>query len=344
MNKRRSRHKNSNKESFFRTYRRIIIVLLELIILCLIFKYAPNYIKDSDNLKVYINNNNVTYKYEPFIKEKTLYISVYDLNNLLDTNTYVENDDNEKVIISISENKVIKFNENSNEIEVNNISSKIDSKVEEKNGVYYIPLSDIDELYNLEIKEHIDTNIINIESLNKEKKVAYLNKKDKLKYKDTVFSKTIESLKKGEEVIIISKGDKWTKVQSRDGLVGYVKTNKLFNEKVVRENLDISNEIKVENNEDVSVLSNKDIDESIDEITSNYESRKDFILRIMDTAISKRLKGVKVDFDNIENEDNYYRFLSELRPYLNDYGISLIVVKKDNLDENILSKIVNQVE
>ena len=64
----------------------------------------------------------------------------------------------------------------------------------------------------------------------------------------------------------------------------------------------------------------------------------------MDTAISKRLKGVKVDFDNIENEDNYYRFLSELRPYLNDYGISLIVVKKDNLDENILSKIVNQVE
>ena len=102
MNKRRSRHKNSNKESFFRTYRRIIIVLLELIILCLIFKYAPNYIKDSDNLKVYINNNNVTYKYEPFIKEKTLYISVDDLNNLLDTNTYVENGDNEKVIISIS--------------------------------------------------------------------------------------------------------------------------------------------------------------------------------------------------------------------------------------------------
>ena len=65
MNKRRSRHKNSNKESFFRTYRRIIIVLLELIILCLIFKYAPNYIKDSDNLKVYINNKAEYFKFKP---------------------------------------------------------------------------------------------------------------------------------------------------------------------------------------------------------------------------------------------------------------------------------------
>ena len=60
--------------------------------------------------------------------------------------------------------------------------------------------------------------------------------------------------------------------------------------------------------------------------------------------MSKRLKGVKVNFDNINNTENYYRFLAELRPYLNDYGISLIVVKKDNLDENTLKEVTNSVE
>lgn len=344
MRSKNSGHRNSNKDNFFKTYRRIIIVLLELILLCLIFNFAPNYIKDTNKLKVYINSNDIAFKYMPFIENSTLYISVDDINNFLGVRTYVENINNVDNIISVSENKVILMKKNSNEIEINNLSLKIDDKIKEKEGVYYIPISDIDEAYNIEIEKYIDTNIINIDSLNTEKKVAYLNKKDKLKYKDTSFSKTIEKLKKGEEVTIISKDDKWTKVQSRDGHVGYIKTKNLFNEKVVRENLNIANEIKPEENDDISELSNNDISSGIDEITSSYESRKEFILRILDTALSKRLKGVKVNFDNINNTENYYRFLAELRPYLNDYGISLIVVKKDNLDENTLKEVTNSVE
>lgn len=343
-NHKRSRKNKKNEKNFFKKYRRIIIVIVELIIICTIFKYAQNYIKDDNSLKVYINSDNVSLKYEAYVENGALYLAIEDIDNFLDANTYYEKNINgENTLISISGNKIIRMSENSNEVEINDITDEITNKFNIKNGVYYIPVSDIESVYNIEIEEH-QNNIINISMLSKEKKIAYLQDRTKLKYKDTTFSKTLENLRKGEEVTIVNSGDKWTKVQSTDGNVGYIKTNKLFNEEVVRENLDIENEMKLESEENTSEISNEDIEESIDEVIINYDSRKEFISRIVDTAITKRLKGVKVNFENIENEENYYRFLAELKPYLNDYGISLIVVKKDNLDEERLKEATNEVK
>lgn len=346
-NKKKNRIRRNNKkgDSFFKRYRRIIIVLLELFIVCLVFKYAQNYVKDDNDLKIYINSDNVSFKYEPFIEDGTLYLSIEDVDNFLDANTYYEENNNEEnYLISISGNKIIRLIENSKEVEINDTVDEIEDSFKTKEGIYYLPISDIESVYNIEIQEHTDNNIINIDKLSKEKKSAYLQNNTKLKYKDTIFSRTIENLKKDEQVTIVNSGEKWTKVQSTTGNVGYVKTNKLSNEEVVRETLDFENEIVVEDSDNISELSNDDIEGTIDDITLDYDSRKEFILRIVDTAISNRLDGVRVNFDNVENEENYYRFLAELKPYLNDYGISLIVVKKDNLDDEKLQNVTNEVQ
>ena len=52
------------------------------------------------------------------------------------------------------------------------------------------------------------------------------------------FSKTIDKLKKGDKVIKVEKtNDTWTKIRTKNGYVGYVKTNILQNEVYVREEI-----------------------------------------------------------------------------------------------------------
>ena len=58
-----------------------------------------------------------------------------------------------------------------------------------------------------------------------------------VKYKDTVFSKTVDKISKGEKVVVIEKNNNWCKIRTTKGKIGYVKTAKLQNEIYVRHNL-----------------------------------------------------------------------------------------------------------
>ncbi len=243
----------------------------------------------------------------------------------------------------MSGNKILRMIEGKNNAEINNTSKKVKNNIINKNGIFYIPISEVTSVYNLEVEEY-ENKTINLDCLNKQKVVASVSKKTKLKYKPTFFSTTLKDLKQNERITIVEKNKKYTKVKTSDGNIGYIKTKFVKNEKVEREEFALNQKIKTDDDDNVSILADEDVENGIDSITKNYDTRKEFISKIVETAIKNKLKGVKVDFKNIENKDNFYKFLTELRPYLNEYSISLIVEKDNNLDTEKLKNIVNEIK
>ena len=338
-----SRNRRTTRIVLNNDIKKVFLILIYLIIVCTILVYAKNYIKDSGKLKLLINSDDVSLKYEAFIKNGSLYMSVDDIDNYFGAKTYSEkNKDGKDTVISMSGNKILRLIDGEKIYEINNTTQKIGNNFENRNGIYYLPVSDIMATYNVQIEEY-DNNTINVELLNKEKRVAKAKKRVKVKYKETIFSKNVDKVRKNEQVIVVKDNKKWTKIMTNDGHFGYVKTKYLEKEEVIREVFDGEITNKKENNKVVEIK-NEDIKGSRDNITKSYDPRKAFILNIVDGAVKKKFNAVEINFNNIKNVENYYRFLTELRPYLNEYSISLIVVKKDELSESRLKNIVNQIK
>lgn len=331
------------KKGFYKKYRKLIIIFLYLIILSFVFKYAENFVIDKYDLKILINGEDPDLEYAVYIENRTLYMSTDDVDKLFDSKTYIEENDEGKIeIISITDTKILRITEDENTIEINNTEQNISNSIIKKGKIYYLPISEITGIYNLELTEY-ENNIFNFENLNTKKEISTLKNKAKLKYKATNISKSVETLRIGQTVTILEQGKKWTKVQTGNGNIGYVKTKKLNSIETDREEFDIENILDENEFDDIKVLKDNDLEDDIDNITINYNSRKEFIIKILNVAIKNKVDAIEINLNNIENTENYYRFLEELKPYLNEYYISLIVVKTENLDENRLKEVSNEV-
>lgn len=329
-------------------YKRLFIVFVELIIVLNILRYAAFFKKDVDDGKVHlIFDNDLISDLESDIyidNNDIIYLSKDDMTNLFDNNLYEEKTENNTVkLISTCENKIMTIVENENHIFVNGVRKKIRGSLINKDDTYYIPISELQDIYNIELNYINDKKIVDIEFLSKEKETAYVNRNIKLKYKMTNISKNLQNINQGESVTIIEdmKGS-WTRVKTKEGNIGYVKDRRLAEKTKVRENLD---KVKYDdldlNSDTIRTLKKEDLDENIETLIENSDKRQELINKIVDSSIANSLKGVKICFYDIQNKDNYYRFLIELKPYLQDYGMCLIVSKDDNLDTKKLEKIAD---
>ena len=232
--------KEGNKN--LKTIRNVVIILVALIIIALIFAFAKNFMKDEKDNKIsmIINNRDVTerLKKEIFIDEKgVIYVSKADIANFFDE--YIYNDEDSKQIITTYGTKVAAVSMEQNKMTVNGGAINILNTIVQKDNTYYMPFSEMNDIYNVEIKYIKDTNIITVDSLDKEQIKYTANKNISIKYKASGISKTIDKVKKGEKVIYISSTEKgWAKVRTENGKIGYVKENKLTNKIYVRENIE----------------------------------------------------------------------------------------------------------
>ena len=233
------RRKDSNNHILLN----IIKVVLFLIAIIIVFKIAPNYEINDTYLKgkinIIINNNNVTkkLKYDLFINEdKVIFMSMKDIANYFDKYIYLDEDNNqiittygEKVgVLPIGENKMI----------INNSEVDILSGVIKKEDVYYLPISSMSKVYNINIEYIKDEQILLLDSLDKALLKADVSKNCSVKYMDIIFSKTVDKLEKGDKVVCIENlKNNWSKVRTSNGQIGYVKTKILHNEIYVREDI-----------------------------------------------------------------------------------------------------------
>ena len=79
-----------------------------------------------------------------------------------------------------------------------------------------------------------------MDSLTKKLIKADVSKRCSVKYQTTGFSKTVDKLEKADKVVVIEHlENNWTKIRTRNGKIGYIKTNVLQNEIHIRDDINL---------------------------------------------------------------------------------------------------------
>ena len=219
-----------------------IVVLIALGIAFAILKIAPNYKNEeiTDRINVIINNNNITnyLKKDVYIDEAgTVYLSKQDIDNFFDK--YIEYDEKYNQIITTYGNKVAAIVVGENEMEVNSSTVRISAPVIKRDDTYYIPMSEMEDVYDMEIEYRADTQIITIDSMDRKQVKADVAKDMSVKSRTKVLSRTVDKVEQGEKIIVIEVLENgWARIRTERGKIGYVKEKNIANQIVVREDMD----------------------------------------------------------------------------------------------------------
>ena len=237
------------KEQIEKKKKRIMkafITILVIIIVAIIgYKINDYVILDKNKtINLIINNKNVTsnLKKEIFIEDDEIYISKQDLGNFFDKYIYEDKENNK--IVTTYENKIGAISLKENEININGSNKETYAHAIEKNGTIYIPIQELEDVYGIEIKYIENTKALTIDSIAKEQKKAIITKNVAVKSSKKIIAKTVDRVKKGSYVVVVSEEKGYTKIRTENGKLGYVKSNKIANTVVVREEIKETKQIE----------------------------------------------------------------------------------------------------
>ena len=215
------------------------IVILAIIMLFIIAMIANNYIILDKNTttNLIINNKNVTsnLRNEIIQEDGVIYLSEDDIANFFDKHIYLE-EENNKVITTYNK-KIAEVSLEENVIQINGADKTTSAHAMEKDGVIYIPISEMTEVYDIEIGNIEETKIITMDSLDKEQRKAIVTSNLAVKSSTNFIARTVDRVKEGQAVVVISSDGGYSRIRTENGKIGYIKTNKLANEYVVREDM-----------------------------------------------------------------------------------------------------------
>ena len=294
--------------------KRILIFLAIIIILMLFFIIKNNKIKEKTNLSIIINNEDVTHilENEIIVKDEVQYVSFEDIKKCLDKNIYLEDD---KIILS-SDKKIGVLNFENNKIEINGSNVNIKSKpYKEENGVIYIPISELQSVYEMEYTYIPEYKNIVIDNYYKKLEKAYLKKNQYILKEKKSSSDKLEKVNKGNWVIYVSEEDGWAKVRTQNGNLGYVKKNNLTNFVTQRDTLE-SASAELENNGIQKDITKKNI--------QKYENRKTIIEELLIDAITNKKNNITIIYNKDKQSEEYSRFIIEATSILKESGITII--------------------
>ncbi len=228
----------------------IVIVFLALIV-AILYLASHNYIRDdiTDKINLIINNGNVTtsLKKDIYVQDGIIYLSQADIDNFFDHSVIY--DEKYDQIITCSEKKVAVLPIGKNQIQVNSSNTTIKGGAIQKEGTYYLPISELGDVYNIQTTYLAQNNVVTINSLDRECSIATIAKNSSIKYKPTFFSRTVAKVEEGESVTIANRSEYpvpegWTRVRTEDGILGYIQTNKMGAINQIRETIEMKPKIK----------------------------------------------------------------------------------------------------
>ena len=226
--------------------KKILIIIIAIILIGTIaYNISNNIIVDKNkSINLVINNKNVTsnLKKEIIIENDNIYISKQDLGNFFDKYIYEDTENNN--IVTTYNNKRASISLGKNKININGSTKNTYAHAENKEGTIYVPITELEDVYGIEIKYLPDSKVLTIDSTSKEQKKGIITKNVSVKSSTKFISKTIDKVKKGSYVIVVSEDKGYTKIRTENGKVGYVKTNKVANTVVVREELQETKQIE----------------------------------------------------------------------------------------------------
>ena len=226
--------------------KKILIIIIAIILIGTIaYNISNNIIVDKNkSINLVINNKNVTsnLKKEIIIENDNIYISKQDLGNFFDKYIYEDTENNN--IVTTYNNKIASISLEKNKININGSTKNTYAHAENKEGTIYVPITELEDVYGIEIKYLPDSKVLTIDSKSKEQKKGIITKNVSVKSSTKFISKTIDKVKKESYVIVVSEDKGYTKIRTENGKVGYVKTNKVANTVVVREEMQETKQIE----------------------------------------------------------------------------------------------------
>ena len=236
------------KEQIEKKKKRIIktfITIIAIILIGIIAYNLNNYIilDKNKNINLVINNKNVTsnLKKDIIIENDNIYISKQDLGNFFDKYIY-EDKENDNIVTTYN-NKIATISLEENKMNVNGSNKNTYAHAENRNGTIYIPITELEDVYGIEIKYIENSKVLTIDSTSKEQKKAIITKDVAVKSSTKFIAKTVDRVKKGSYVIVVSEDKGYAKIRTENGKVGFVKSNKIANTVVVREEMQESKQI-----------------------------------------------------------------------------------------------------
>ena len=225
---------------------RIFIIILAIIIFGVIAYIANDYIilGKNETTNLVINNTNVTgnLKEDIFIDGENIYLSKQDLSNFFDK--YIYEDEENNKIITTYEDKIATIGFDENKIEINGSEVSTKAHAIEKEEAIYLPITELKDVYGIEIEYIEDSDTITIDSIAREQKKAIVNGNLAVKSSTNFIAKTIDRVKKGDYVIVISDDGKNARIRTENGKIGYVKSKKLANTVVTRQSIEKEKQIQ----------------------------------------------------------------------------------------------------
>lgn len=223
----------------------LIIVVAIIIIGVILYQINNNIVFDKNkNINLVINNKNITsnLKKDIFIQDDEIYISKQDLGNFFDKYIYEDTQNNQ--IITTYDTKIAAISLDENKISINGVSKKTYAQTIKKDNAIYLPIKELEDVYGIEISYIENSKVITIDSTSKEQKKAIVTKNLPVKSTKKFIAKTVDKIKKGSYVVVISEDKGYTKIRTENGKLGYIKSKYLANEVTVRENMEETKQIE----------------------------------------------------------------------------------------------------
>ncbi len=213
-----------------KVWKKVLVIAVLLAIVAVVLIVSPNFKKDPNEgkLNFIINNNNVTakLKHDIFINDDgVVYVSKDDMENYFDGQIYYDKENEQ--LITTSDTKVAVISLTNKTMKVNGSDVKMLGTVIKKDGDLYVPISELNKVYNVEV-ENINNSVITVDSLDRKLTKADTTKKLNVKYNTKLITKTVDKLQAGEKVVVISEKDGFTKVRTRKWK-DWICKNKKFN-------------------------------------------------------------------------------------------------------------------
>ena len=223
----------------------LIIVVAIIIIGVILYQINNNIVFDKNkNINLVINNKNITsnLKKDIFIQDDEIYISKQDLGNFFDKYIYEDTQNNQ--IITTYDTKIAAISLDENKISINGVSKKTYAQTIKKDDAIYLPIKELEDVYGIEISYIENSKVITIDSTSKEQKKAIITKNVSVKSSKKLIAKTVDRIKKGSYVIVVSEENGYARIRTENGKLGYIKSNKITNTVVVREEIQTSKQIE----------------------------------------------------------------------------------------------------
>ena len=343
--------------------RNVIVGVIALLIAAFIINIAPGYKRDKykDVVNLIIDEHNVTedLKNMLYINEnKTVYMSEEDVRELFDENIYYDQQYNQ--IITTSYTKVANIEIEEKQMNINDSKVNMLDAIIKINDKIYLPISDMELVYNIKIKYIEETNRVVIENLNRGLIKATVTDNASIKFKQRSLSKDVGEVVKGEQVscyYTTSRG--WRQIRTENGTVGYVKANKLDDEYIIRQDMEQKQKAKkikidlsqnqfnyTDENGEVKLwqtINLKSMSNDIEEMLKDYKTRTQTIDVVMNLLGGNDIKGININFDGIEDKEVCKRFAIELSPKLREIGITTCVTLTKDMKTKEYENIVDYI-